>query len=130
MPPLTTSPVLICDDNRDIADSMSLVLEVAGFNVCKTYTGRDALLVAEAKKPKVALLDIGLPDIDGYEVTRTIRAKEWAENMLIVAITGYGTVDDKERAYEAGFNYHITKPLSEEQLDRLLDELEQRCGKA
>ena len=123
-----TCSVLVCDDNQDAADSLSLLLQSSGFEVSKAYTGLNAVAIAQATKPQVALLDIGLPDLDGFEVAKSIRAQPSASNMLIVAISGYGTAADKERAFNAGFDYHFTKPLSSDQLDRLLEELEAKCG--
>lgn len=128
-PEKTTASILVCDDNRDAADSLSLLLECSGFEVSKAYTGLNAVAIAEATKPQVALLDIGLPDLDGFEVAKSIRAQPSANKMLIVAISGYGTAADKEKAFNAGFDYHFTKPLSSDQLDRLLDALEEKCRK-
>ncbi len=118
--------VLVVDDNTDAADSLALVLEVQGFEVQTAYTGQDALAIAERQKPGVALLDIGLPDIDGYRVARRLRESSWAAKTFMVAVTGYGTTEDKHRAYENGFDLHITKPISPEKMRQLIEFLEDR----
>jgi len=129
MPSKNAPCVLVCDDNKDAADSLSLLLECSGFEVSTAYTGHKAVAMAEATKPQMALLDIGLPDLNGFEVAKSIRAQPFASNMLIVAISGYGTGEDKQKAFDAGFDYHFTKPISSDQLDRLLDALEEKCRK-
>jgi CheY-like chemotaxis protein len=75
---------------------------------------------AEALRPDVILLDIGLPDVDGYQLARKIRATLWGTDTTLVAITGWGQVDDRQRAFTAGFNYHLTKPVAPATLEALL----------
>ena len=82
--------------------------------------GRVALAAAEAFRPHVALLDIGMPKLNGYEVARHIRAEPWGKAVILVAMTGWGQAEDKRRAFEAGFDHHFTKPLDLEVLDAFL----------
>jgi signal transduction histidine kinase len=112
--------VLIIDDNVDAADSLALVLELDG-HVTKTgYSAQEALEQAVAFEPDVILLDIGLPEMDGYEVARRLRALGRAEGVKLIALTGYGQVEDLRRAHEAGFDNHLVKPVDFESLTRCL----------
>ncbi len=120
MKPFST---LVCDDQRDIADSLSMLLMVSGHSVTTTYTGTQALAAAERVKPDVAFLDIGLPDIDGYQVASTIRSKPWAGHTVLIAITGYGSREDMRKSEAAGFQYHFTKPVNYLELEHLLERL-------
>ena len=113
--------VLIVDDNTDAADSLAALLRMTGYEVDAAYTGRDALERMRAVHTDVVLLDIGLPEMDGYEVARRIRAEHGA--LVLVALTGYGQAADVQRAEDAGFDAHITKPVSFEKLQRVLAEL-------
>jgi PAS domain S-box-containing protein len=120
--PATTSPlrILVVDDSRDAADICATLLELSGHRVQTAYSGRRALEVAEAFRPQLCLLDIGLPDIDGYQLARSIRATPWGEEAQLVAITGWGQEEDRRRAAEVGFDHHLTKPVAAEALDQLL----------
>jgi signal transduction histidine kinase/CheY-like chemotaxis protein len=112
--------VLVVDDNRDSADALALVLESDGYAVTTGYSGADALALARQEQPDAVILDIGLPDFTGYEVARHLRREAWGKDALIVAMTGWGQVEDKERAFTAGFDRHFTKPLDPGELQRLL----------
>jgi len=112
--------VLIVDDNVDAADSLALLLELDGHVAKTTYSARDALEQAIAFEPDVILLDIGLPELDGYEVARRIRALKRLDDFKLVALTGYGQVEDLRRAQEAGFDDHLVKPVDFETLSRCL----------
>ena len=111
--------ILIVEDNEDARDALRMLLELDGHVVEAAAEGTQALELARAKDPDVALVDIGLPGIDGYEVARRIRAERGHEPIL-VAITGYGRADDRRRALEAGFDAHLTKPVSPEHLADVL----------
>jgi two-component system CheB/CheR fusion protein len=87
------------------------------------YSGRRALELAEKFHPQFVVLDIGLPDLDGYEVARLMRGAEWGKGTVLVAATGWGREDDKQRAFAAGFNHHLTKPIAGEELLALLRSL-------
>jgi CheY-like chemotaxis protein len=102
--------ILVVDDNLDAADSLALLLRVAGHDVQVCHDGRDALTAAAAFQPEVVLLDIGLPGMDGYEVARQLRERAETERVLIVALTGYGQEEDVRRSMEAGFDHHFVKP--------------------
>ncbi|MGB6603462.1 MAG: ATP-binding protein [Steroidobacteraceae bacterium] len=112
-PQIKTAPrrILVVDDNRDSANSLGMVLEVEGHKVESVYTAQDALERVGSFKPDVVLLDIGLPGMDGYEVARRIRELPGLERVRLVALTGYGQADDKERTRSAGFDGHLVKPV-------------------
>jgi signal transduction histidine kinase/ActR/RegA family two-component response regulator len=112
--------VLVVDDSRDAADTCAALLELSGHRVQTAYGGRRALEVAESFRPHVLLLDIGLPDVDGYQLARTIRSTPWGRRAQLVAVTGWGQEEDRRRALEVGFDYHLTKPVAAEELDGLL----------
>jgi len=113
--------VVVCDDNHDIADSLSVLLAASGCSVTTTYSGREAFSAVERSRPDVALLDIGLPDIDGYQVANCIRSSPWGSHVRLVAITGYGSPEDKKKARDAGFNLHLTKPVDFPVIEGVLD---------
>ena len=92
----------------------------SGHEVQTAYSAHDGYLLAEAFRPDVLLLDIGLPDVDGYALARRIRAMYWGRDLTLVALTGWGQEADKRRAREAGFDHHLTKPVTFQQLDALL----------
>ena len=112
--------VLIADDNRDAADSLSLLLELSGHEVRVAHLGQSALSMAQTFRPDVALLDIGMPDLSGYEVARALRQEPWATGLQLIALTGWGQDGDRRSAMEAGFDHHLTKPIDSDQLGRLI----------
>ncbi|MET0279778.1 MAG: response regulator, partial [Steroidobacteraceae bacterium] len=112
--PLNRRRVLIVDDNRDAADSLSLLLQLHGHEVRTAYGGEEALEVATAYDADFVLLDIGLPTINGYEVARRLRSQGFAAQL--VALTGYGQPEDVRRARDAGFDGHVVKPVDPERL--------------
>jgi PAS domain S-box-containing protein len=120
--PARASPlrILVVDDSRDAADICAMLLELSGHRVQTAYSGRRALAVAEAFQPQVLLLDIGLPDMDGYQLARSIRSAPWGQRAHLVAVTGWGQEQDRRRASEVGFDHHLTKPVAAEALDSLL----------
>jgi len=111
--------VLVADDNRDSADGCAALLQMAGYDVRTAYTGREALAIATEFRPHVALLDIGMPEMNGYDVARHIRDTSWGRSMLLVAITGWGQDDDRRMAEEAGFDHHRAKPVDLDSLEPL-----------
>ncbi len=113
--------MLVVDDNEDAADSLAALLRISGHDAQTAYSGRDALERMRASHADVVLLDIGLPEMDGYEVARRIRAEHGG--LVLVAVTGYGQAADVQRAEDAGFDAHITKPVAFEELQRVLAEL-------
>lgn len=106
-----THRILIVDDNEDAASSLAMVLEMADHQVETAFNGTSGLLLAESFKPNVVILDIGLPDINGYEVARTLRRTPWGEHVVLLALTGWGQQQDKRDAANAGFDHHFTKPV-------------------
>ncbi|MBV8495448.1 MAG: PAS domain S-box protein [Gammaproteobacteria bacterium] len=112
--------VLVVDDSEDAADTCAILLELSGHSVRTAYTAHRALEVAERFRPQALLLDIGLPDLDGYQLARRIRTTAWGEHATIIAVTGWGQEQDKSRAFEAGFDHHLTKPIAPEVMARLL----------
>ena len=116
--------ILVVDDNRDAADSCAMLLELSGHHVQTAYTGRRALELAETFHPHAVLLDIGLPDLNGYELARQIRAAPWGRDVILIAVTGWGQEDDRRRAFEAGCDHHLTKPIEAETVESLLQSLD------
>jgi signal transduction histidine kinase/ActR/RegA family two-component response regulator len=112
--------VLVVDDNRDAADSLAMILEMSGTEVAVAYDGEQALVLIEEETPDVVLMDIGMPVMDGYEVARRIRSTPGGERFHLVALTGWGQADDKERALSTGFDEHLTKPVDPAVLAELL----------
>jgi PAS domain S-box-containing protein len=110
--------VLVVDDNVDAGESLALLLQLHGYDVGRAADGPEALEVARELRPDVALLDIGLPGMDGYEVGRRLR--EMDEGVTLVATTGYGNEEDRRRSREAGFDHHLDKPIDHERLDAIL----------
>ena len=118
--------IVIVDDNRDAADSLALMLRVMGHDTRPAYDGLQGLGLAEEFHPYVALLDLGLPRMNGYDMARTIRKTSWGANAVLVAVTGWGQEHDRRRSREAGFDHHLVKPVSPEQLFELLGSLPAR----
>ena len=116
-----TCRVLVVDDLRDSADSLGMVVQSMGHEVKVTYDGRQALQVAEQFRPHVALIDLGMPEIDGYEVCRRIRSQPWGTGMILVAHTGWGQEFDRRRTQAAGFDQHLVKPLQWDVVETILD---------
>ncbi len=108
--------VLLIEDNEDGREMMATMLDVYGYPVLQSADGLDGVALAMAKLPKVALVDIGLPGIDGYEVARRLRAHPETRAMRLIALTGYGLADDQRRVLEAGFDMHLVKPVDIAQL--------------
>jgi PAS domain S-box-containing protein len=115
--------ILLVDDNRDAADTCAMLLESSGHIVQTAYTGRQALELARTFRPHALLLDIGLPDIDGYKLAQQVRATPWGRKAMLVAVTGYGQEQDRLRAVAAGFDQHLVKPISAQTVESLLQSL-------
>ena len=114
--------ILVVDDNRDSADSLTTILGIMGNEVRTAYDGVEAVEAAAAFRPALAFLDIGLPRLNGYDVARRIRQLPDGANVILVALTGWGQEDDRRRSREAGFDRHLVKPVDPEELERLLGE--------
>lgn len=113
-------PILVVDDSQEAADSLALLLRLWGYEVRVAYDPQSGLEDARAHPPRVILLDIGMPGINGYELARRLRAQEESKGALMVAVTGYGAENDRRRAQEAGFDYHIVKPADPSKLLEIL----------
>jgi CheY-like chemotaxis protein len=105
------STVLLIEDNVDSREMMSMLLGMLGYQVLEAANGTDGLRLAQNERPAIAVIDIGLPDIDGYAVARQLRATTGLHNMTLIALTGYGQDADRKRALAAGFDSHLVKPL-------------------
>ena len=115
--------ILVADDNPDARESLAALLALGGHELFRARDGSDALESAERHRPHIALLDIGMPFANGYEVARKIRSQPWGRDMVLIALTGWGQEADRRRSQEAGFDSHLTKPVDPEVLDALLARL-------
>jgi len=115
--------VLVVDDNIDHIESLCALLEMSGFEVASANDGRGAFEAIGSFRPQVMLLDIGLPDLDGYTIAKRIRQMPEGRDIVLIAVTGYNRTDDRERSVAAGFNHHLVKPVDFEQLVALLAEV-------
>lgn len=121
--PQRPARVLVVEDNPDIAESLTMLLELLGHRVRAAYDGVAALDAARADVPDVMLVDIGLPGMDGYEIARRVRRDPNLKQVVLVALTGYGREEDKQEAMAAGFDYHLVKPVNPDALHGLVARL-------
>ena len=119
-PSAVRTRVLVVDDNQDSADTLAILLRRAGHDVRACYGGQEALQFASTFHPDVILLDIGLPEIDGYEVARRFRQDPQFAAVRLIAITGYGQEADRQKSFEAGFNEHLVKPIDPQRIYEVL----------
>jgi PAS domain S-box-containing protein len=122
--------ILVVDDNQDAADACAMLLELSGHHVQTAYTGLRGLELAESFHPHALLLDIGLPDLNGYELAAKIRGAPWGRGIILIAVTGWGQDEDRRRAFEAGCDHHLTKPVSVEAVESVLRSLGPTAGDA
>lgn len=115
--------VLIVDDNEDSALSLAMLLELQGYTVTTAFRAAEALARAGEQPADVAFLDIGLPDMSGYELATRLRDAVRPSRMTLVALTGWGQDEDRRAALDAGFDHHFTKPVDPDQLEQLLQRL-------
>ena len=115
--------VLIVEDNADARESLSLLLRLSGHEVETSENAMEGLEKLAAFAPDVMLVDVGLPGMDGYDLARRVRQRPAARGVALVALTGYGQIEDRRRAKEAGFDVHLTKPVEPDRLRKVLDEL-------
>ena len=120
---LSSKRVLVVDDNRDAADSLGKLLNLAGAEARAVYNGFAALDVLPSYQPAVLLVDIGMPDMDGYELARRVRQLPDCGDLTLIALTGWGQAEDRQRSQAAGFDFHLTKPADFSTLRNLLDSL-------
>lgn len=112
--------ILLIDDNHDAADSISMVLELLGHRVTTCYSGQQGLDALAAARPDLVFTDIGMPGMDGHEVCRRMRAMSEGAPLKIVALTGWGTLEDRAQSAQAGFDYHLVKPITTAKLREAL----------
>ena len=122
--PVSAKPrrILVVDDNTDAASSLAMLLKISGNEAQTVNEGLAAIEVAETFRPDVVLLDIGMPNLDGLEVCRRIRAQPWGRDMLMIALTGWGHEEDRKKSKDVGFDHHLVKPVDYPALMRLLAE--------
>jgi PAS domain S-box-containing protein len=118
--------VLVADDNRDAADTLGMLLSVAGYQVEVCYGGSEALSLMTQRHPDVTILDIGMPGMDGFEVARQVRAQPWGSAVRLIALTGWGQEEDQRASRAAGFDQHLTKPVDLPELERAIAALSSR----
>ena len=128
--PPSSLRILVADDNRDAADSLAMVLRLAGHTVWNVYDGPSALATAVRCRPHVVLNDIGMPGLNGYEVARRLRENPVTRNSVLVAVTGYANADDHDRSRKAGFDHHLAKPVDFDSLQELLVSIGAEAGSA
>jgi CheY-like chemotaxis protein/two-component sensor histidine kinase len=121
-PVVDVSPqkILVVDDNRDGAEAMALYLEDLGHEVAVAADGATGLAMAERLRPQLVLLDIGMPGMDGYEVARRLRAEPWSRNVVMLAISGYDSEEDRQRSLAAGCDEHLVKPVEPQSIVKFL----------
>lgn len=116
--------ILIVDDNRDACDSMKQLLRASGYDTRIAYDGLSGVNEAEKYRPDAVLLDLGMPKLNGYEACQRIRGEPWGQAMKLIALTGWGQIEDKQRTAQAGFDAHLVKPVDITVLEQLLDSFE------
>ena len=112
--------ILIVDDNKDGADSLAMVLKMMGNDARTAYDGQEGVELAEEFRPEVVLFDIGMPKLNGYEACRLIRKQPWGRKVIVIAVTGWGQGDDRQRSHDAGFDHHMVKPVNPQALMKML----------
>ncbi len=120
----TSLSILIVDDNRDSADSLAMILQLLGNETHTAYDGEEGVEAAAKFRPNVIFLDIGLPKLNGYEACRRIRQQPWGKQVVIIAQTGWGQEDDRQRTREAGFDHHLVKPIDTNNVMKLLADVQ------
>jgi len=115
--------ILVVDDNIDSAESLAMLLNLTGHETRQAYDGLAAVEMAEQFRPDLVLLDIGLPKLNGFDVCRRIREQAWGEEMILVALTGWGQEEDRQKSMDVGFDHHLVKPVDYRVLMELLAEM-------
>jgi len=126
--PKSKHRILIVDDNRDGADSLALLLRFMGNETRTAYDGQEGVEAAADFRPAVVLLDIGLPRLNGYDACRHIRSQPWGQNLIVIAVTGWGQDEDRRLTREAGFDHHLVKPVNPKDLMQLLADYQPQVG--
>src|SRR5688572_1585721 len=112
--------ILVVDDNKDAADSLTMILMLKGHEARTANDGPTAITLGAEFLPRVIILDLGMPGLNGYDTARHIRTTPWGKDTLLIALTGWGQPEDKQRCIDAGFDFHLTKPVEPDELAQLL----------
>jgi two-component system OmpR family response regulator len=113
--------VLLVDDNVDSTEPLSLLLQTKGHDTRVSADGEEAIALADDFRPDCVVMDLGLPRMDGYEVARRLRQRPYGAGLVLVALTGWAGQDVRSKAAEAGFDYHLVKPVNWEELERIVE---------
>jgi len=119
-----TERILVVDDDRATADTLALLVQTLGYEAKAVYSGQAAVEQVSLFEPDMALIDIGMPERDGYDTVAAMRQQPGGTHVILVAVTGWSRDEDKRRAYESGFDLHVTKPMRVETLKELLSLLD------
>jgi len=118
--PAVSRKILVADDDQDSAESLAMLFQMMGHDVRAAREGLEAIRIAEEFRPDLILLDIGMPNLNGYETCRRIREQVWGRAMVIAALTGWARDEDRDRSQQAGFDRHFVKPVDPTALEELL----------
>jgi CheY-like chemotaxis protein len=113
--------ILVVDDNRDAADSLARLIQSFGLDAKAVYDGSEALEVTAEFQPDMALVDLGMPGMDGFETVTELRRRRGNVHLIVVAVTAWSRDEDKRKAYDSGFDLHVPKPMSVERLKEVLE---------
>jgi two-component system CheB/CheR fusion protein len=119
--PTPRRKILLADDNQDAVESLSMLLKLSDHEVHVAYSGGEAYEAAKELRPDIGIFDIGMPDLNGYQLAERIRHEAWGKDMTLIAVTGWGQESDRRQAHVAGFDHHLTKPIDPDQLERLFE---------
>ena len=122
--------ILVADDYADSVAAMEVICTLAGNDVRTAKDGTEAVAVAEEFRPELILLDIGMPGVDGFDVSEYIRQQPWGANITIVAVTGWPAEKFRERALDAGFDYFLSKPIDTQAFEQLMNEIREKESKS
>ena len=123
---MAATRVLLVDDNPDSSEPLSLLLQTRGHETRISTDGEEAIATADAFRPDCVVLDLGLPRMDGYEVARRLRTRPYGADLVLVALTGWAGKDVRSKAAEAGFDYHLVKPVNWEELEHIVEKAERQ----
>ena len=115
--------IMVVDDNFDSAQAMALLIGLEGHEVQTAYNGKDALLLAQAFRPEVMLVDLCMPGVDGYQVAQRLKDYPWGRQITLIALTGWGQPEDRQRAQSLGFSHYLVKPASPDEVFALINGL-------
>jgi CheY-like chemotaxis protein len=120
--------ILVADADAFARETLALLLECKGHKVYRAYDGKEALEAAQTLRPDAAVLEVKMPRLSGYDVARSVRTRSWAHDTVLIAYSEWGRDSDKDLAFEAGFDRHLSKPADLSALNRILDETSREVG--